>query len=59
MFGSASSDGRIFVRKILEGPTEDGQVRITEQILLALQIKGDWDFCHPRVCWNQQVQVSF
>lgn len=53
---SASADGRIFVRKIMEGP-EDGKVLITEQIVLAVQIVGDWESCHPRLCWNLQMQV--
>ncbi|KAG0566280.1 hypothetical protein KC19_7G051900 [Ceratodon purpureus] len=57
LLASASVDGRIYVRKILEGPTPDGgKITITEQILLAIQIVGDWDACHPRVCWNLQTQ---
>lgn len=57
---SASVDGRIYVRRILEGPSpEGGKILITEQILLAIQIVGDWESCHPRVCWNLQTQVSF
>lgn len=56
---SASVDGRIFVRRILEGPSpEVGKVLITEQILLAIEFIGDWKSCHPRVCWNLQMQAS-
>lgn len=47
------------MRKILEGPAEDGKVFITEQILLAIQVKGDWESCHPLVCWSLQLQVRF
>jgi enhancer of mRNA-decapping protein 4 len=58
LLASASVDGRIYVRRILEGPsTEGGKILITEQILLAIQILGDWESCHPRVCWNLQTQV--
>lgn len=57
LLASASVDGRIYVRRILEGPSpEGGKILITEQILLAIQIVGDWESCHPRVCWNLQTQ---
>lgn len=52
---SASQDGRIYVRKILEGNSEDGKV--LEHILLALRLVGDWGTCHPRLCWHLHLQV--
>jgi len=54
---SASADGRILVRKIVEGQYEDAKLIISDQTLLAIQIVGDWDSCHPHVCWHSQIQV--
>lgn len=54
-FCSASADGRICVRKILEGNGEDG--KLTDQVLLAIQIIGEWEMCHPRLCWHSHMQV--
>ncbi|MCO5547298.1 hypothetical protein L7F22_000745 [Adiantum nelumboides] len=51
LLASASSDGRVFVRKIVEGPDEDNTLQITDQILLAIHFIGEWDSVHPRVCW--------
>jgi hypothetical protein len=58
MESSASADGRILVRKIVEGQYEDAKLIISDQTLLAIQIVGDWDSCHPHVCWHSQIQVS-
>lgn len=59
MYCSASVDGRIYVRRILEGQSAEGsKVLITEQILLAIQFVGGWESCHPRVCWNLQTEVN-
>lgn len=52
LLASASSDGRVFVRRIVEGPGEDDKVQITDQILLAIQFTGDWEVVHPHVCWH-------
>ncbi len=43
----------------MEGPSEDGKLIISDQTLLAIQIVGDWESCHPRVCWHSQMQVAF
>ncbi|KAH9555736.1 hypothetical protein CY35_08G131600 [Sphagnum magellanicum] len=56
LLASASADGRVLVRKIVEGPSEDGKLIISDQTLLAIQIVGDWESCHPRVCWHSQMQ---
>eukprot|EP00252_Welwitschia_mirabilis_P021119 TRINITY_DN5321_c0_g1_i1.p1 TRINITY_DN5321_c0_g1~~TRINITY_DN5321_c0_g1_i1.p1 ORF type:complete len:1265 (-),score=309.02 TRINITY_DN5321_c0_g1_i1:127-3921(-) len=56
LLASASSDGRIFVRKIEEGIGEDGKTQIREQIILAIHFLGDWDITHPYVCWHSQNQ---
>lgn len=56
LLASASSDGRVFVRKIVEGPDEDEKLQITDQILLAMQFNGDWESVHPRICWLCQTQ---
>eukprot|EP00249_Psilotum_nudum_P029854 c41332_g1_i1 orf=1-216(-) len=31
-------------------------MQITEQIILAIHILGDWESAHPRVCWHSQLQ---
>jgi len=54
---SASEDGRISVRRIHEGSGEDG--KLTENILLAVQLVGDWETCHPRLCWHPNSQVNY
>lgn len=56
LLASASSDGRVFVRKIVEGPDEDNKLQITDQILLSIQFIGDWDSVHPRICWLSHTQ---
>jgi len=56
LLASASADGRILVRKIVEGQYEDAKLIISDQTLLAIQIVGDWDSCHPHVCWHSQIQ---
>ncbi|KAL2636093.1 hypothetical protein R1flu_007572 [Riccia fluitans] len=56
LLASASTDGRVFVRKIVEGSSEDGRMEIKDHILVAMQIVGDWESVHPRVCWHSQMQ---
>ncbi|KAH9304800.1 hypothetical protein KI387_009204, partial [Taxus chinensis] len=53
---SSSSDGRIFIRKIEEGPGEDDKRQITEKIVLGIQILGDWESVYPRICWHSHQQ---
>jgi len=55
---SASTDGRIFIWKIKEGPDEDDKPQITGKVILALQILGESESVHPRVCWHPHKQVT-
>lgn len=60
LLASASSDGRVFIWKIEEGLGDDDKTQITEQIVFAIQILGDWESVHPHVCWHsQQKDVLF
>lgn len=43
--------------KISEGSEGDDQPQITGNIVLALQILGEEDTKHPRVCWHCHKQV--
>lgn len=47
------------MRQIAEGRAEDQRVIITEHVLAAIQFVGDWDACHPRLCWHSHVKVWF
>lgn len=49
LLASASIDGRFYVWKISEAP--DGQ-DITGTVVIAIQIVGDGEYVHPRVCWH-------
>ncbi|KAF0935609.1 hypothetical protein E2562_035067 [Oryza meyeriana var. granulata] len=53
---SASVDGRIYVWKIDEGPDEDNKPQITGKIEIAIQIVGDAESYHPRICWHSHKQ---
>jgi WD40 repeat protein len=55
---SASVDGRIYVWKIDEGPDEDSKPQITGKIEIAIQIVGDAESYHPRICWHSHKQVK-
>ncbi|CAE5967099.1 unnamed protein product [Arabidopsis arenosa] len=52
LLASVSLDGKVFVWKISEGSEGDDQPEITGKIVLALQILGEEDTKHPRVCWH-------
>uniref|UniRef100_A0A1J3IE35 Enhancer of mRNA-decapping protein 4 n=1 Tax=Noccaea caerulescens TaxID=107243 RepID=A0A1J3IE35_NOCCA len=52
LLASVSLDGKVFVWKISEGSEGDDQPQITGNIVLALQILGEEDTKHPRVCWH-------
>lgn len=54
---SASKDGRVIVRDILETRGSDGKLLITEHIVMALQFIDDWDTTHLRICWHVHKQV--
>uniref|UniRef100_A0A0D9VKE5 Enhancer of mRNA-decapping protein 4 WD40 repeat region domain-containing protein n=1 Tax=Leersia perrieri TaxID=77586 RepID=A0A0D9VKE5_9ORYZ len=53
---SASVDGRIYVWKIDEGPDEDNKPHITGKVEIAIQIVGDAESYHPRICWHSHKQ---
>ncbi|XP_043688476.1 enhancer of mRNA-decapping protein 4-like isoform X2 [Telopea speciosissima] len=56
LLASASIDGRVFVWKINEGPDEEDKPQITGKIVIAIQIIGEGDSIHPRVCWHSHKQ---
>ncbi|KAK2448168.1 enhancer of mRNA-decapping protein [Trifolium repens] len=56
LLASASTDGRIFIWKINEGPDEEDKPQITGRVILAIQILGESDSVHPRVCWHPHKQ---
>lgn len=56
LLASASIDGRVFIWKINEGPDVADKPQITEKIVLALQIVGEGEPVHPRVCWHSHKQ---
>ncbi|XP_064982072.1 enhancer of mRNA-decapping protein 4-like isoform X1 [Musa acuminata AAA Group] len=53
---SASIDGRIFVWKINEAPDEENKPQITGKIIMAIQIVGQGESHHPRICWHSHKQ---
>ncbi|XP_057765385.1 enhancer of mRNA-decapping protein 4-like [Salvia miltiorrhiza] len=52
LLASASVDGRVYVWKITEGSDEEDKPQITGKIVIALQITGEGESLHPRVCWH-------
>ncbi|XP_024959259.1 enhancer of mRNA-decapping protein 4-like isoform X2 [Cynara cardunculus var. scolymus] len=52
LLASASIDGRVYVWKITEGTDEDDKPQITGKIVIAIQIVGEGEPVHPRVCWH-------
>lgn len=56
LLASASSDGMVVVRRIEECPKEGKKSEITEQILLAIQITGDWDGADVQINLHFQMQ---
>ncbi|CAI9295386.1 unnamed protein product [Lactuca saligna] len=52
LLASASMDGRVYVWKITEEPDEDDKPQITGKIVTAVQIVGEGEPVHPRVCWH-------
>lgn len=59
VFCSVSVDGRIYVWRIDEGPDEENKPQITGKIEIAIQIVGDAETYHPRICWHSHKQVMF
>ncbi|XP_022733061.1 enhancer of mRNA-decapping protein 4-like isoform X1 [Durio zibethinus] len=56
LLASVSLEGRVFVWKISEGPDEEDKPHITGKIVIAVQILGDEQYVHPRVCWHRHKQ---
>lgn len=56
---SASIDGRVYIWKIIEGPCEEEKSQITGNLIMAIQIVGEGDSVHPRICWHCHKQVTF
>ncbi|KAI4320831.1 hypothetical protein MLD38_034276 [Melastoma candidum] len=51
LLASASTDGRICVWKVSEGPEEEKQ-QISGDAVIAIQIMGEQVSIHPLVCWH-------
>ncbi|ONK79287.1 uncharacterized protein A4U43_C01F4840 [Asparagus officinalis] len=56
LLASASVDGKVIVWKINEGPDEENKPQITGKIIVAVQIGGDGEPYHPRICWHSHKQ---
>ncbi|XP_050226526.1 enhancer of mRNA-decapping protein 4-like [Mercurialis annua] len=56
LLASTCIDGRVFVRKINEGPDEEEKPQIFERVVLALQVISNEESVHPRVCWHPHKQ---
>lgn len=56
---SANADGRVFIWKITEGTDDEDKPQITGNIVMAIQIVGEVEFTHSRVCWHYHKQVHF
>ncbi|KAE8098914.1 hypothetical protein FH972_016942 [Carpinus fangiana] len=52
LLASVGIDGRVYVWKISEGPDEEEKPQITGKAVVAIQITGDEEPAHPRVCWH-------
>ncbi|XP_051192930.1 enhancer of mRNA-decapping protein 4 isoform X2 [Lolium perenne] len=53
---SVSVDGRIYVWRIDEGHDEENKPQISGKIEVAIQIVGDAEAYHPRICWHSHKQ---
>ncbi|XP_039000358.1 enhancer of mRNA-decapping protein 4-like isoform X2 [Hibiscus syriacus] len=56
LLASASVDGRVFVWKIHEGPDDEDKPQIFGKVIIAIQIVGQEESKHPRVCWHPHKQ---
>ncbi|KAI7758320.1 hypothetical protein M8C21_013681, partial [Ambrosia artemisiifolia] len=52
LLASASMDGRVYVWKIMESKDEEDKPQITGNIVVAIQVVGEGESVHPRVCWH-------
>lgn len=50
-------DGRVYVWKISETSEEEDKPQISAKTVVALQITGEGESVHPRVCWHCHKQV--
>ncbi|KAF6141322.1 hypothetical protein GIB67_008499 [Kingdonia uniflora] len=56
LLASASIDGRVFIWNINEGPDEEEKPQITGKIVVAIEIVGELESIHPRICWHSHKQ---
>ncbi|XP_072989933.1 enhancer of mRNA-decapping protein 4-like isoform X4 [Typha latifolia] len=56
LLASASVDGRVFIWKIDEGSDDENKPQITGKVIIAIQIIGDGESYHPRICWHSHKQ---
>lgn len=54
---SASGDGRVLIWKISEDLNGEDKPHIAGKLILAIQMVGDRELFHPRVCWHTHKQV--
>lgn len=57
LFCSVSIEGHLHVWKISEDPDEEGTPQITVKSIVAIQIDGEGEALHPRICWHCHKQV--
>ncbi|XP_010542491.1 PREDICTED: enhancer of mRNA-decapping protein 4-like [Tarenaya hassleriana] len=58
LLASISLEGKVFVWKISEGSEGEDQPQISGGMVLAVQILGEEDTKHPRVCWHSHKQEN-
>ncbi|KAF9588399.1 hypothetical protein IFM89_009414 [Coptis chinensis] len=56
LFASAGIDGRVFVWRINEGPDMEGKPQIMAKVVTAIQMVGEGEPVHPRLCWHSHKQ---
>ncbi|XP_031098960.1 enhancer of mRNA-decapping protein 4-like isoform X4 [Ipomoea triloba] len=56
LLASASVNGRVYIWKITEDENDKHEPEITSQIVIAIQIVGEGESFHPRVCWHCEKQ---
>ncbi|PPS03100.1 hypothetical protein GOBAR_AA17560 [Gossypium barbadense] len=56
LLASASVDGRVFAWRINEGPDDEDKQQILGKVVIAIQIMGQEELKHPRVCWHPHKQ---
>lgn len=44
--------------RIDEGPDEENKPQITGKIEIAIQVVGEAEAYHPRICWHSHKQVK-